>query len=49
MALIMNNTGGMVAVCSKKVTGASKMEETLIYSSSDFKFSMELLQMVLWR
>ena len=41
MALIMNNTGDMFAICSKKFTGTSKMVETLINSLSDFKFRME--------
>ena len=49
MALIMNKTGDMVAVCSKKFTGTSNMVKTLIKSLSDFKFRMELLQMVFWR
>ena len=49
MALIMNNVGGMVALCSKKLTGTSKMVETLINSLSDFEFRMEPLQMVFWR
>ena len=49
MALIMNNEGNMVAVCAKKVTGTSKMVETLMNSLSDFKFRMDPLQMVFWR
>ena len=51
MALIMNNIGDMVAVCSKKFTRTSKMveTETLINSLIDFKFRMETLQMVFWR
>ena len=49
MALIMNKTGDMVAVCSKKFTGTLKMVETFINSLSDFKFRMEPLQMLFWR
>ena len=49
MALIMNNIGDMVAVCSKKFTGTSKMVETLINSLIDFTFRIEPLQMVFWR
>ena len=49
MALIMNNIGDMVAVCSNKFTGTSKMVETLINSLIDFTFRIEPLQMVFWR
>ena len=49
MALIMNNIGDVVAVCSNKFTGTSKMVETLINSLIDFTFRIEPLQMVFWR
>ena len=49
MALIMNNIGDMVAVCSNKFTGTSKMVEALINSLIDFTFRIEPLQMVFWR